>query len=87
VFGCKCFVLKNSNDRTGKFEEKSDEGIFLDCSTSSKFQDSVQNQMNHTQLEEFEFAPNLTKSTSPEVVHTSEDQQRIDLEDSTKLED
>jgi len=25
VFGCKCFVLKNANDRSGKFEEKLDE--------------------------------------------------------------
>jgi len=36
VFGCKCFVLKNANDRTGKFGEKSDEGIFLGYSTTIK---------------------------------------------------
>lgn len=36
VFGCKCFILKNANDRVGKFEERSDEGIFLGYSTSSK---------------------------------------------------
>jgi len=36
VFGYKCFILKNANDRIGKFEEKSDEEIFLGYSTSSK---------------------------------------------------
>ena len=36
VFGCKCFVLNNGKDRLGKFDAKSDEGIFLGYSTSSK---------------------------------------------------
>jgi len=29
VFGCKCFILNNSKDNLGKFDSKSDEGIFL----------------------------------------------------------
>ena len=29
VFGCKCFVLNNDKDNLGKFDAKSDEGIFL----------------------------------------------------------
>jgi len=29
VFGYKCFILKNGKDRLGKFDSKSDEGIFL----------------------------------------------------------
>ena len=36
VFGCKCFVLNNDKDNLGKFDEKSDEGIFLGYSLSSK---------------------------------------------------
>src|ERR1044072_6647876 len=35
-FGCKCFVLNNDKDNLGKFDEKSDEGIFLGYSLSSK---------------------------------------------------
>jgi hypothetical protein len=35
VFGCKCFVL-NDRDNLGKFDTKSDEGIFLGYSTNSK---------------------------------------------------
>src|SRR5271154_6778410 len=34
VFGCKCYILKDS--RNGKFDAKSDEGIFLGHSTRSK---------------------------------------------------
>ena len=34
VFGCKCFILKDA--RNGKFDAKSDEGIFLGYSTRSK---------------------------------------------------
>ncbi|KAG8634434.1 hypothetical protein MANES_17G033205v8 [Manihot esculenta] len=35
VFGCKCFIL-NNKDNLGKFESKTDEGIFLGYSISSK---------------------------------------------------
>lgn len=35
-FGCTCFVLKNEKENLGKFDEKSDEGIFLSYSISSK---------------------------------------------------
>ena len=33
-FGCKCYILKDT--RNGKFDAKSDEGIFLGYSTRSK---------------------------------------------------
>jgi len=29
VFGCKCFILNNGKDSLGKFNSKSNEGIFL----------------------------------------------------------
>ncbi|KAH9743963.1 Integrase catalytic domain-containing protein [Citrus sinensis] len=35
VFGCKCFIL-NTKDNLGKFDSKSDVGIFLGYSNSSK---------------------------------------------------
>ena len=34
IFGSKCYILKD--DRNGKFDAKSDEGIFLGYSTRSK---------------------------------------------------
>ena len=34
IFGSKCYILKD--DRSGKFDAKSDEGIFLGYSTRSK---------------------------------------------------
>jgi len=36
VFGCKCFVHNNGKDNLGKFDAKSDEGIFLGYSLHSK---------------------------------------------------
>jgi len=36
VFGCKCFVLNNGKDNLGKFDAKSDKGIFLGYSLHSK---------------------------------------------------
>ncbi|KAH0693410.1 hypothetical protein KY285_020507 [Solanum tuberosum] len=35
-FGCKCFVLNNGNDDLGKFNAKSDEGLFVGYSSTSK---------------------------------------------------
>lgn len=35
-FGCKCFVINNDKDNLGKFDEKSDEGVFLGYSITSK---------------------------------------------------
>ena len=36
IFGCKCFVHNNGKDNFGKFDPKSDEGIFLGYSNRSK---------------------------------------------------
>ena len=35
VFGSKCYIL-NDRENLGKFDAKSDEGIFLEYSTSSR---------------------------------------------------
>ena len=35
-FGCKCFILINGKKNIGKFDSKSDEGIFLGYSLNSK---------------------------------------------------
>jgi len=29
VFGCKCYVYNNGNDALGKFDQRSDDAIFL----------------------------------------------------------
>lgn len=36
IFECKCFILNNNKDNLGKFDEKSNEGIFLGYSLSSR---------------------------------------------------
>ena len=36
VFGCRCFILNNGKEDLSKFDAKSDEGIFLGYSTSSR---------------------------------------------------
>ena len=36
IFGCKCFVHNNKKSPLGKFDAKSDEGIFLGYSEHSK---------------------------------------------------
>ncbi|XP_070019370.1 uncharacterized protein [Nicotiana sylvestris] len=36
TFGCKCYVLNNGKDQLGKFDAKSDEGIFMRYSSQSK---------------------------------------------------
>ncbi|GAB2289002.1 hypothetical protein Dimus_038036 [Dionaea muscipula] len=36
AFGCKYFILNNAKDNLGKFDAKSDEGIFLGYASSSK---------------------------------------------------
>jgi len=35
VFGCKCYILNNGKDSLGKFDVKSDKGIFLGYSLTS----------------------------------------------------
>ena len=36
AFGCRCFVLNNGKDDLGKFDPRSDEGVFVGYSSSSK---------------------------------------------------
>ena len=36
AFGCKCFVLNNGKDDLGKFDPRSDEGVFVGYSLSTK---------------------------------------------------
>ena len=35
VFGCSCFVLNNGKENLGKFDEKTDHGIFIGYSLNS----------------------------------------------------
>ena len=36
AFGCRCFVLNNGKDDLGKFDPRSDKGVFVGYSSSSK---------------------------------------------------
>ncbi|KAH0694816.1 hypothetical protein KY285_021913 [Solanum tuberosum] len=36
TLGCKCFVLNNGKDDLGKFDARSDEGVFVGYSSTSK---------------------------------------------------
>ena len=36
AFGCKCFVHNNGKDSLGKFDPRSDEGVFLGYSSHNK---------------------------------------------------
>ena len=36
VFGCRCFIHNNEKDNLGKFDSRTDEGIFLGYSTNFK---------------------------------------------------
>ena len=36
AFGCKCYILVNGKEDLGKFDSRSDEGIFLGYSERSK---------------------------------------------------
>ena len=36
AFGCRCFVLNNGKDDLRKFDPRSDEGVFVGYSSSSK---------------------------------------------------
>ena len=49
VFGCKCYIL-NDRENLGKFDAKSDEGIFLGYSTTSRAY-SVFNKRTKTVME------------------------------------
>ena len=44
IFGCKCYILKES--RNEKFDVKSEEGIFLGYSTRSKYYKSLNDNTN-----------------------------------------
>ena len=35
AFGCRCFMLNNGNNDLGKFDPRSDEGVFVGYSSSS----------------------------------------------------
>lgn len=41
IFGCKCFMLNNGKDDLGNFYSESDEGIFVDYSSTRKTAESI----------------------------------------------
>ena len=77
IFGCKCFVLNNDKDNLGKFDEKSDEGIFLGYSLSSK-SFRIYNKRTLT-IEESMHVSFDESNTSKEEVVICDDDDSIDL--------
>ena len=49
TFGCKCFIHNNGKDNLGKFDAKSDEGIFLGYSLHSKVYRVLNNKTNYVE--------------------------------------
>ena len=49
AFGCVCFIHNNDKDNLGKFDAKSDEGIFLGYSLQSKAYKVLNKRTNHVE--------------------------------------
>ena len=49
AFGCVCFIHNNDKDNLGKFDAKSDEGIFLRYSSQSKAYKILNRRTNHVE--------------------------------------
>ena len=88
VFGCKCFIL-NTKDNLGKFDSKSDVGIFLGYSINSKayrvFNKRtlvVEESMHVTFDESKPFS--MEKEFVDDDVVLSKEIQNINLEDNSK---
>ena len=71
TFGCVCFIHNNDKDNLGKFDAKSDEGIFLGFSSQSKDY-KVLNKRTNRVKESFHIVFNENCS---EVEGNSEDEQ------------
>jgi len=79
VFGCKCFILNNGKESLGKFDEKTDAGVFLGYAIQSHAY-RVYNKILMT-VEEFmhvvfdETNPKLQEH-EPKIVHEEETTQK-----------
>src|SRR3954468_5133787 len=72
IFGCKCFILNNDKDNLGKFDEKSDEGIFLGYSLSSKAY-RIYNKRTLTIEESIHVSFDETNTSKEEIVVCDDD--------------
>jgi len=71
VFGCKCFIL-NDKDNLGKFDAKSDEGIFLGYSMNSKAY-RVYNKRSLTIEETMHVVFDEVDSLKPKIIDDDDD--------------
>jgi hypothetical protein len=71
VFGCKCFIL-NDKDNLGKFDAKSDEGIFLGYSMNSKAY-RVYNKRSLTIEESMHVVFDEVDSLKPKIIDDDDD--------------
>ena len=86
VFGCKCYIL-NTKDNLGKFDAKSDVGIFIGYSTHSKAyriynkRTNVVEESIHVAFDESN--PPTSKSVDDDVVGLGEEVQKLDIGESS----
>ena len=71
VFGCVCFIHNNDKDNLGKFDAKSDEGIFLGYSSQSKAYKVLNKRTNRVE----ESVHVVFNENNSEVEGNSEDEQ------------
>ena len=82
VFGCKCFIL-NTKDNLGKFDAKSDVGIFIGYSTHSKAyriynkRTNVVEESIHVAFDETN--PPTSKSLDDDVVGLGDEVQNLEI--------
>ena len=100
VFGCKCFIL-NTKDNLGKFDAKSDVGIFLGYSTSSKafrvfnkitmiveeFIHVIFYESNHSLQDTKSFDDDLGLETSMEKLQIEDRRQQEEIREDPKKEE
>ncbi|KAK2388390.1 putative mitochondrial protein [Trifolium repens] len=73
IFGCFCYIL-NIKDNLGKFDSKSDKGIFLGYSLTSKayriynLRTQTMEESMHVKFDEFEDQPNLIEDEEDEFI-------------------
>lgn len=71
-FGCKCFIINNDKDNLGKFNEKSNEGIFLGYSLYTKAY-IIYNKITLTIEESMHVSFNETNTSKEEIVVCNDD--------------
>ncbi|XP_075106996.1 uncharacterized protein LOC107760425 [Nicotiana tabacum] len=79
TFGCKCFVLNNGKEALGKFDAKSDEGIFLGYSTQSKaYKADMMSHVKESSKDDATTSPSIGEEPGP--TNTTIEAENIDVD-------